>query len=343
MWRAVRARRRELLLAASSVLVVSALLAAAELVLRRVSPRYLDGSRGIMVFSETCGWTLRPGFQGLLHDVPTTVGAHGYRGHDHRGPRRPGRARIVMLGDSITFGSRVRDAETFAALVESRSERYEVLNLAVEGYGTDQELLQLEHFGLRYQPDVVVLNFAVTNDVWNNRCWCNQPGGGMPKPYFSLEGGSLQLHDEPLRLSPWRRFARWLQDDSQLYNRLTGGPPAFPPPPPSADQARLDEPTGLRVTVALIQRMQEDVRRAGARLVVVFHPDRPAFEGRSRVQTKLREALRHVEIEPVLLSERYNTRALEYDTLALDFQGHLTPQGHHFAAEEIERVLAEVH
>ena len=73
-----------------------------------------------------------------------------------------------MLGDSITFGTRVRDFETFSYLLEHRSARYEVVNLAVEGYGTDQELLLLEDEGLRYHPDVVVLNVCVANDPLDN-------------------------------------------------------------------------------------------------------------------------------------------------------------------------------
>jgi hypothetical protein len=334
-----KARRREIALATATIVLFAATVVAAEWLLRRLDPRYLDRSRGIMVFSSTCGWALRPGFQGLLHDVPTTVNDRGYRGRPHPEARTQGTTRVVMLGDSITFGSRVRDHEPFAALVEIRSPHREVVNLAVEGYGTDQELRQLQTVGLRYHPDVVVLNFAVTNDVFNNSCWCNQPGGGMPKPYFSLEDGRLQLHDEPLHLSPLRRTARWLQDESHFFNRATGGPPAFPPPPPNGDQVRLDEPTALRVTVALVQRMKEDVERAGGRLVVVFHPDKPAFEGHSRVETKMRDALRYVGIEPLLLSERYRARALDYDMISLDYQGHLTPRGHHVAAEEIEAAL----
>jgi hypothetical protein len=339
MLKVIRARGREIALAFGTAAFFLALLAGGELLLRRLDPRSLDRSRGIMVFSSTCGWTLRPGFQGLLHDVATTVNERGYRGRLHRPARTPGTTRVVMLGDSITFGSRVLDHETFAALVEMRSLRREVVNLAVEGYGTDQELRQLETVGLGYHPDLVVLNFAVTNDVFNNSCWCNQPGGGMPKPYFTLEDGHLRLHDEPLHLSPLTRTARWLQDESFLFNRLTGRPPAFPEPPPSGDQVRLDEPTALRVTVALIQRLKETAERAGARLVVVFHPDKPAYEGHSRVEAKMRDALRYVGIEPLLLSERYRARGLDYDMLALDYQGHLTPRGHHVAAEEIETAL----
>jgi len=86
-----------------------------------------------------------------------------------------------MLGDSVTFGSGVRDDGTFCAL---RAWRYDVVNLGVEGYGTDQELLQLEHEGLAYHPDVVVLNFTVANDIWNVRSRRDDVTR-LPKPYPS--------------------------------------------------------------------------------------------------------------------------------------------------------------
>jgi hypothetical protein len=86
------------------------------------------------------------------------------------------RPRVLMLGDSITFGSGVRDEETFCALM---AQRYDVVNLGVEGYGTDQELLKLEREGLAYHPDVVVLNFTVANDIWNVAS-APRPAGSAP-------------------------------------------------------------------------------------------------------------------------------------------------------------------
>ena len=56
----------------------------------------------------------------------------------------------------------IRDA---AAVQEAMAAaRPEVVNLSVGGYGTDQELIALEERGLRYGPDVVVLNFCLFSD-----------------------------------------------------------------------------------------------------------------------------------------------------------------------------------
>jgi lysophospholipase L1-like esterase len=53
----------------------------------------------------------------------------------------------------------------------SKSLRYEVLNFAVPGYGTWQELSMLKEEALAYDPDLVILAF-VMNDLYDN----NQAG-----------------------------------------------------------------------------------------------------------------------------------------------------------------------
>jgi hypothetical protein len=335
------ARSPELLLLAATVLAVLGLLAGAEGVSRAVDPRYLDRERGIMVYSEAYGWGLRPGYRGLLHDVWTTVDSHGHRGREHRLERTPGRTRLLVLGDSIAFGSRVRDEETFCALLESRSKAYDVINLAVEGYGTDQELLRLEGEGLAYRPDAVVLSFALANDLVNNASWCNDPRGGGPKPYFTLEGETLVLHDEHVRLSPLRRVTQWLRDDSHLYNRLLGANAPLSGATP-APQVRLDPLTARRVTLALLRRTSSVARGAGARFLVLLQPDRRAFRGRMPFEARLDERLEEAGIPVVDLAVRGRAAGLTFEEISLDQQGHLTPLGHRFVAEEIERALVDL-
>jgi hypothetical protein len=340
----LRARLPELLLAAGATLAVLGLVAGAEAVARAADPRYLDRERSILVYSEAYGWLLRPGYRGFLHDVWTTVDSRGHRGREHTLACPPGRSRLVVLGDSIAFGSRARDEEIFCALLETRSGVYDVINLAVEGYGTDQELLRLEGEGLAYRPDAVVLSFALANDVHNNASSNNDPRGSMPKPWFSLEGDTLVRHDEHVRLSPLRRVSQWLQDDSHLYNRLFGAPAVNAPPPggASAPQVRLDRPAARQVTLALLRRANAVARGAGARLLVLLQPDESAFYGRLPFAPKLRESLRQAGIPFVDLAGRWRSAGLGFDAVCLDQQGHLTPLGHHFTAEETEAALADL-
>jgi hypothetical protein len=337
-----RLRLLELLLSAVAVCALAIVLVAVELLARRLDPHYLDRVRGPEVYSERYGWKLRPGFAALLHDVPTTVNARGYRGAWHPYQKTPGKTRLLMLGDSVTFGSGVRDLETFSSLLEERSDRYEVVNLAVEGYGTDQELLVLEDEGLRYHPDVVILNICIANDPLDNYLpsWYYW----RPKPHFTWDGRRLVLHDEDPHLSPLRRAIQWLADESHLVNRLRELLPPLPDwldfPPLRVEPRPFNRHAANELTVRIACQVRDVARQGAAGLLVLLHPDRLTFEDSSLVAKTIGSALRDQGIKVEDLDETYHAERLSYEEIAGDGQGHLTPLGHHFVAEEIEKQLA---
>ena len=101
---------------------------------------------------------------------------------------------------------------------------------------------------------------------------------------------------------------------------------------------RFDRSAANALTVRIACQVRDVARRSAADLLVLLHPDEPTFEHRSPVATRLGSALRDQGIRVKDLVETY--RGLSYDEIAVDRQGHLTPLGHHFVAEEIERLLA---
>jgi hypothetical protein len=74
-----------------------------------------------------------------------------------------------MLGDSETFSYMLAQNDTLPMQLESLlnknspSIHYEVLNFGVEGYSTFQEMEMLKTKGLKYNPDLIILNY-VLND-----------------------------------------------------------------------------------------------------------------------------------------------------------------------------------
>jgi len=78
-------------------------------------------------------------------------------------------SRIVVLGDSFTFGYRVDADSIYPSVLESRlneestEKRLEVLNMGVSGYNTQDGARVLEHKGLLWQPDLVIVGY-VLND-----------------------------------------------------------------------------------------------------------------------------------------------------------------------------------
>jgi lysophospholipase L1-like esterase len=105
------------------------------------------------------GIWIRTNNQGMRDSEPLPIG-------------NPSVSRIVVLGDSFTFGYRVDVASSFPSLLEQKlnqgatQKQFEVLNLGVCGYNTQDEALVLEHKGLPWQPDLVILSY-VLNDPEN--------------------------------------------------------------------------------------------------------------------------------------------------------------------------------
>jgi lysophospholipase L1-like esterase len=82
--------------------------------------------------------------------------------------KQPGEFRIVVLGDSFTFGPGVEYEHLYTSLLRSRLARahpeVSVINLAVEGYNIMQYQAVLEEVALKLQPDLLVLAMFPVND-----------------------------------------------------------------------------------------------------------------------------------------------------------------------------------
>ena len=96
-----------------------------------------------------------------------------------------GTLRIVLLGDSYTWGYGVPEDGTFASLLARRLPATEVINMGCSGYGTDQELLALEEHGVHFRPDVVIMVVSLPSDFMNNT---HAVQYSYPKPYFIIDG-----------------------------------------------------------------------------------------------------------------------------------------------------------
>jgi len=85
-------------------------------------------------------------------------------------PKPPGRARCLVVGDSMTFGYGVDQGETFSDHVQRSldplGERVEVVNAGfASGYTFDTEFLFTREVAEKWQPDVVVVGVCLANDL----------------------------------------------------------------------------------------------------------------------------------------------------------------------------------
>jgi hypothetical protein len=129
-----------------------------------------DENVGYRLESNVREVTERPG----VYRYAWTTNAQGFRGERaYAVPKPAGGRRVLMIGDSFTFGMGVDDDEIAAVRLEGALREVcgdpgiEVVNTGVPSYGTSQELATLERYGLPLQPDVVVLS-VVSNDADDN-------------------------------------------------------------------------------------------------------------------------------------------------------------------------------
>ena len=92
-------------------------------------------------------------------DVNISINSLGLRDDELRNAS----SRILMLGDSFTFGSGVEANETFSSLLEQRFQDTEVINAGVVSYSPILEYLYLTNRGILLNPDIVILNFDMSD------------------------------------------------------------------------------------------------------------------------------------------------------------------------------------
>jgi hypothetical protein len=319
----------------------------AEGLARLWAPDYLTRTRGIHVFSETCGWAPRKGASATIEGSRVALNARGYRGRALAVPRAGGLTRVVVLGDSVAFGLGVSDEQTFAHLLDFRDNGIEAGNLAVQGYGPDQELLLLEREGLREDPDVVVLAFCLANDFADAVLPVSLYDGRTAKPRFRLAGDHLVLDDSSLRQSPTRAALQWLSDHSQVFNRLSALAPRGGLLPDLHWRARKrdalrDEGYALRLSLALVRRMDALCRERGIAFLVATFPSQTSYRAKTSLAERFLAALRSDGIPVVDMAARYRGLGLRYKQVALDYMGHLGPRGHAAASRVLEGEIASL-
>ena len=143
------------------------------------------------------GWSYVPGAISRHvteeFDVRIEINSDGFRGRDWE-RKRPQALRMLVLGDSETFGWGVDQENTFASLLAREHRDWQVLNAGVSGYGTDQQLLLMKRLLPVVEPDLVICVFAY-NDLFENIMSVTY---GRSKPWFISHENGVALHGQPV-------------------------------------------------------------------------------------------------------------------------------------------------
>jgi lysophospholipase L1-like esterase len=308
---------------------------------------------GIYRTEPALGWALRPSYSGVRLDnnrsVPTTTNALGFRGPEWNEARRAAELRVLVLGNSCTFGMGVADDETYPAQLEralrERGREAAVFNAGVPGYDTSQEADLLDRLSKSVQPHVVAVtwlpNDLVRSSRWNNR------------PIQIIDGYLVEDRD---RYLDWRRridqkgiyrsaLYRFVYVRTRLMKDRLGG----------RRRTWLGEvdPERFQVTTAALTRINKASSTLGAGVVLVLIPRREQAEGSAGVsdlqtvaefgrskgmrvvdplETWLSE---HTDVQRYFLADNVHLTALGYRELAevtaeavVDVVGHTRGDNH---------------
>jgi len=161
------------------------------------------GTHCDMIYDSLLGWNNPSG--AVMKDewggMDVIINSMGFRDREYAEQKPDGVFRILVLGDSFTWGLGVSQEEIYTEVLESMlnqtlegSPRVEVINAGISGFGTDQEYLLLQRWAKRLAPDLVVL-FFYENDIHNN---ISSFQYHAPKPIFYARNDRLVLHNVPV-------------------------------------------------------------------------------------------------------------------------------------------------
>lgn len=104
-----------------------------------------------------------------IRDKYIETNSMGIRAKEYKIPKPQDTFRILVLGDSITYGLALDQEKVFSLLLEDKLNSakkditYEVINASVPGYNTMQEYIAFINKYYIYEPDLVLVGFS-SND-----------------------------------------------------------------------------------------------------------------------------------------------------------------------------------
>ncbi len=257
-----------------------------------------------------------------------------------------GRGRLLIVGDSFSFGYGVSNPQTFAyQLADEYLPDWDVMNMAVSATGTDQHVISYERYGKQFRPDIVVLGFYLLDYNRNTIRF-----RFYAKPMFQADGNPLKLTNSPVP-APER-----LYDDYRYGRKTIGGwgysyvLAAFMQPIISHRvRDRSEGALGRQVLAGLMRRFEEQVSAEGATPVWLILPDRDIVEqGQSKyeaIEAFSEKTAKELGMPVLNMDQPFRQFARQHPDQPIwrpkEIGGHLSATGHRLVAEHLYRFLAD--
>lgn len=296
--------------------------------------------------------------------------AQGFRSDIAFEKKKNGRPRILMFGDSYTAGDNCPNPERYSDYL-ARMLSAEVYNYGLSGSGTDQHLLIHREFAKDVERDLIVIcvqidsmrRIQVSHRESVDRI--TRQRVMVPKPYFTLENGTLELHHQPVprerppagsvepgyqpeeagfretllnwyrdnpALSPLRKFLR--EDMSRVKDSLRKFSGAMPYP-----DFKSESSAGWQLMKAILQQFIKETAPTPVLIVPVptweFYLQglKPIYQPFFEALADSQRGVYVADVSTPLIEQPYELR----QTYSFKVGGHFTP----FANEKVASMMAD--
>jgi hypothetical protein len=306
--------------------------------------------------------------------MPISINSLGLRDREY-GPKSAGVRRVLVLGDSVAAGYAVRLESTFLKIAEgllnerNSDSRWEIINGAVPGYSTKQELALLQSIGWQLDPDIVVLAFYLGNDLADN-LRDRGPKPFLPKPQDCTVALARDKWDIPLpeTVRNWLKmhsaFYVWFEN---RYDRLLVGAGVRAPIPRyqvphwlsicQKDRRSADLDMAWQLTRKWIATMSREAMARGTPFAVMIIPaigqvdeevrrvDLKRFKlylddyDMSRPNAEIAAILQELRVPFVDATDALRAQPAGHEPVFFKMNAHLRPAGHRVVANTLTDML----
>lgn len=299
-------------------LVVIALSVAVGAVVLELGLRYLGIDDPVLYTrDDTVGYRLKPNQTVSFYGNEIAINGLGVRDSRAFDTKSPNTKRILVLGDSVTWGGvRVAQTELFTHILENALDGVEVINAGVNGYSVRQMAELYREYLTALQPDIVIM-YVIPGD------FLRPPVVDLvrPSPAFPFAPPTFALSSAlaSARIVGAARFGwNWLQPQS-----------------PSQPRDDLDDRERVRRNVEAILQLNEGLE-SNQRLIVAVSPY-PKHPHNPPLPESVAQELKGANI-PLWVLDDGHLRVQE----CFADHVHLSPEGHARVAQELAKRLGAV-
>lgn len=300
---------------------------------KRHQKRNVDVFFSFDLYHPRRGWSLKPNVRGLevFPGMTLNTNSKGVRGIVEFPYARTWKApRILVLGDSFTFGDEVNDYETYPYFLQQLLPHSEVINFGVHGYGHDQMLLYYLEEGKKYAPDIVILGFY-SGDMDRNMLSFRD----YAKPRFALEGSQLFLANTPVPPPQTMHTEIWQLKIVDLWNILYSN---------FERKSGQYQSRRAKISYAILEELVKNIRQSGAVPLFAYLSgvrQKGNNHGMNRMEKQFFEKWKKKGVHCVLLRPR--VQSARKNGVLLKETGHFGPKTNEIIAEGLKEYLSKNH